>query len=261
MNTDTIIAVDHVTFGYRKRQTVLDDVSLTVPQGQTLALLGYNGVGKTTLFNLIVGLLRPRSGRCVINQALVPSMRDVFLMTERANLVDSMTLRDNIKFRALLFADGDSKSRDVNPADLDDEPLIRAFELGPHLDKKVSELSSGLRKRAGLVAGMLFDSHVIMLDEPTNHLDPITRDLFIDYINQLHVAGRTILTITHDLEYCWKAAERVVILDDRHIVKDIMLADVPDYETFTDIATLGRDREGVDFGIQRTGDTTSESRG
>ena len=48
MNTDTIIAVDHVTFGYRKRQTVLDDVSLTVPQGQTLALLGYNGVGKTT---------------------------------------------------------------------------------------------------------------------------------------------------------------------------------------------------------------------
>ena len=77
MNTDTIIAVDHVTFGYRKRQTVLDDVSLTVPQGQTLALLGYNGVGKTTLFNLIVGLLLPRCGSCGIDLAHVTAMRDV----------------------------------------------------------------------------------------------------------------------------------------------------------------------------------------
>lgn len=261
MNADTIIAVDHVTFGYRKRQTVLDDVSLTVPMGQTMALLGYNGVGKTTLFNLIVGLLRPRSGRCIINQALVPSMRDVFLMTERANLVDSMTLRDNIRFRALLFDGAGSAPRDVNPAALDDEPLIRAFELGPHLDKKVSELSSGLRKRAGLVAGMLFDPHVIMLDEPTNSIDPITRDLFIDYINQLHLDGRTIMTITHNLEYCWKAAERVVILDDRRIVKDIMLADVPDHETFTGIATLGRGHADVDFGLRRAAGESSERRG
>lgn len=259
MNADTIIAVDHVTFGYKKRQIVLDDVSLEMPQGQTMALLGYNGVGKTTLFNLIVGLLRPWSGRCVINQALVPSMRDVFLMTERANLIGSMTVRDNIRFRALLFADGGAEA--VDPAVLDDEPLIRAFELGPHLDTKVTELSSGLRKRAGLVAGMLFDPHVIMLDEPTNSIDPITRDLFIDYVNQLHVDGRTILTITHDLEYCWKTAERVVILDDRHIVKDIVLADVPDYETFTGIATLGRGHADVDFGLPRTVGESSERRG
>lgn len=252
MTADTIIAVDHVSFGYRKRQTVLDDVSLTVPQGQTMALLGYNGVGKTTLFKLIVGLLRPEHGRCIINQALVPSMRDVFLMTEQANLIGSMTVRDNIRFRALLFADGaGAKAVRVDAKTLESEPLVQGFELEPHLDKKVSELSSGLRKRAGLVAGMLFDPHVIMLDEPTNSIDPITRDLFIDYINQLHLDGRTIMTITHDLEYCWKTAERVVILNDRHIVNDVMLVDVPDYETFTRIATLGRSHADVDFGLQR----------
>lgn len=261
MNTDTIIAVDHVTFGYRKRRAVLDDVSLEVPRGQTMALLGYNGVGKTTLFNLIVGLLRPWSGRCVINQELVPSMRDVFLMTERADLINSMTVRDNIRFRALLFGGAGSGARGVDPTALDDEPLVRAFELGPHLDKKATDLSSGLRKRAGLVAGMLFDPRVILLDEPTNSIDPITRDLFIDYVNQLHAAGRTVLTITHDLEYCWKAAERVVVLDDRHVVEDVMLADVPDYGTFTDIATLGRGHADVDFGLRRTGGETSERRG
>lgn len=252
MNAGSIIAVDHVTFGYRKHQTVLDDISFAVPKGQTLALLGYNGVGKTTLFNLIVGLLRPRRGRCMINQAFVPSMRDVFLMTERANLIGSMSVRDNIRFRALLFSDGSADMRKPDPTALDDEPLVRAFELGPHLDKKVSELSSGLRKRAGLVAGMLFDPHVIMLDEPTNSIDPITRDLFIDYLDQLHADGRTILTITHDLEYCWKVAERVIILDERHVARDIMLTDVSDYDTFTGIATLEHAHGDVDFGLRRT---------
>lgn len=243
------VAVEHVTFGYGRRQTVLDDVSFTVPQGQSVAILGYNGVGKTTLFKLITGLLRPRSGRCVINGMLVTSMRDVFLMTEHANLISAMSVRDNIRFRGLLF-DPDGMGG-MDPSRLGGEPLVRAFELGPFLDTRVSRLSSGMRGRAGLVAGMLFDPHVIMLDEPTNSIDPITRDLLIDYVNRLHACGRTILTVTHDLEYCWKTTDRAVILDDRRIAGDVMLADIPDYETFTHIATLGHDRRTVDFGLER----------
>ncbi|WP_435369414.1 ATP-binding cassette domain-containing protein, partial [Bifidobacterium dentium] len=131
------------------------------------------------------------------------------------------------------------------------EPLVRAFELGPFLDTRVSRLSSGMRGRAGLVAGMLFDPHVIMLDEPTNSIDPITRDLLIDYVNRLHACGRTILTVTHDLEYCWKTMDRAVILDDRRIAGDVMLADIPDHGTFTHIATLGHGRRTVDFGLER----------
>ena len=192
------VAVEHVTFGYGGRQTVPDDVSFTVPQGQSVAIPGYNGVGKTTSFKLIAGLLRPRSGRCVINGTLVPSMRDVFLMTEHANLISAMSVRDNIRFR-----------------------------------------------------GLLFDPHVIMLDGPTNSIDPITRDLLIDYVNRLHACGRTILTVTHDLEYCWKTMDRAVILDDRRIAGDVMLADIPDHEAFTHIATLRHDRRTVDFGLER----------
>lgn len=246
---DMSVAVEHVTFGYGRRQTVLDDVSFTVPQGQSVAILGYNGVGKTTLFKLITGLLRPRSGRCVINGMLVPSMRDVFLMTEHANLISAMSVRDNIRFRGLLF-DPDGTGG-MDPSRLGGEPLVRAFELGPFLDTRVSRLSSGMRGRAGLVAGMLFDPHVIMLDEPTNSIDPITRDLLIDYVNRLHACGRTILTVTHDLEYCWKTMDRAVILGDRRIAGDVMLADIPDYETFTHIATLGHGRRTVDFGLER----------
>lgn len=252
-NNNTIISVEHVTFGYKRDQTVLDDIGFTVPQGQSLALLGYNGVGKTTLFRLIVGRLRPREGRCVIDKHLVPSMREVFQMTENGNLVDTMTVRDNIRFRQLLFgaqaAGGNGSFSEQGQ--LEQHPLVQAFELGPHLDKKVLELSSGLRKRAGIVAGMIFDPHVIMMDEPTNAIDPITCDLLTEYISQLKADGRTLLTITHDLEYCWDVADRVIILDNKHIVKDIMRADFPDYESFTKTATLGHESKHVDFGLSR----------
>ena len=251
MNDNTIISVRHVTFGYRKREPVLEDVSLDVPRGQSLGVLGYNGVGKTTLLNLIIGLLRPQRGRCVINAGLVPAMRDVFSMTERANLIDAMTVRDNIRFRSLLFADRD----DPDPVDLDalaEHPLVRAFELGEHLDKKVSDLSSGLRKRAGLVAGMLFDPHVVLLDEPTNAVDPMTRRLLFDYANELRAAGRTLLTVTHDLEYCWRTTDRVVVLDHGHVALDADVAGFADYEAFERAATLGREDRKVDFGIKKT---------
>ena len=88
-----------------------------------------------------------------------------------------MTVRDNIHFRQLLFRSGKGIADGGHTVDskrLEDEPLVRAFELEGHLDKKVAELSTGLRKRVGIVAGMLFDPHVIMLDEPSNAIDPIT---------------------------------------------------------------------------------------
>ena len=102
-----------------------------------ILVIGVNGVGKTTLFKLITGLLRPRSGRCVINGMLVPSMRDVFLMTEHANLISAMSVRDNIRFRGLLF-DPDGTGG-MDPSRLGGEPLVRAFELGPFLVRKLLE--------------------------------------------------------------------------------------------------------------------------
>ena len=117
----------------------------------------------------------------------------------------------------------------------------------------IHPLSTGLRKRVGIVAGMLFDPHVIMLDEPSNAIDPITRSLLVDYVNQLRADERTLLTVTHDLEYCWNVADRIIILDDEHLVKDMMLAEFDDYEAFTKASTLGRDRTHVDFGLPARG--------
>lgn len=246
--TPLAIRVTDMTFGYRRRKPVLEHIDLDVPAGQSLGILGYNGVGKTTLFGVITGLLRPQEGSATINVDVFRSMREVFQLTDSGNLSPTMTIRENLRFRSMLYA----THADPHPLDLkhlDQLPMVRAFELGEHLDKKVKDLSSGLRKRAGIMAGMLFDPQLILLDEPTNAVDPVTRQLLIDLMRQLKADGRTILTITHDLDYCWEVADRVIVLDDKHVVKDCLLADFGDIDAFRQAATLGRERDHVDFGL------------
>lgn len=247
MNTTDIIKVNDLTFGYKRKQAVLEHITFTVPKGQSLAILGYNGVGKTTLFDLIVGLRRPWSGYAAINKAFVPSMRDVFQMSEQAGLIDTMTVRENFKFRKMLFKPKDDDKTFFEA--LEKNPLVQAFELNDQLDKKVSDLSSGLRKRVGIVAGMMFDPHVIMLDEPTNAIDPMTHDLLTEYMGRLRADGRTILTITHDLHYCWNVADRIIVLDHKHIALDAMLSDFSSFDEFSKAALLGHEYKHIDFGL------------
>lgn len=247
MNTTDIIRVNDLTFGYKRKQAVLEHITFAVPKGQSLAILGYNGVGKTTLFDLIVGLRRPWSGYAAINKAFVPSIRDVFQMTEQGGLIDTMTVRENFKFRKMLFKPKDDDKTFFEA--LEKNPLVRAFELNDQLDKKVSDLSSGLRKRVGIVAGMMFDPHVIMLDEPTNAIDPLTRDLLIEYMGRLRADNRTILTITHDLHYCWNVSDRIIVLDHKHIALGAMLSDFNSFDEFSKAAMLGKEHEHVDFGL------------
>ena len=244
------IRVHDLTFGYRRNRPVLEPIDLDVPAGQALGILGYNGVGKTTLFSLITGLLRPQHGSATINADVFHSMRDVFQLTESGNLAMTMTVRENLRFRAMLYATRDNP-HPIDLEHLDELPMVRAFQLQEHLDKKVKELSTGLRKRVGIMAGLLLDPRLILLDEPTNAVDPITRQLLIDLMRQLKADGRTILTITHDLDYCRQVADRVVVIDDKRVARDLTVADYADEAAFRQAATLGRERGHVDFGLRK----------
>ncbi|PLS24522.1 ABC transporter ATP-binding protein [Bifidobacterium imperatoris] len=254
-NNDTIgtdqvpaIRITDMTFGYKRSKPVLEHINLDVPVGQSLGILGYNGVGKTTLFGIITGLLRPQHGSAAINSNVFHSMREVFQLSDSGNLSPTMTVRENLKFRSMLYATHENP-HPIDMQHLDKLPMVQAFELGEHLDKKIKDLSSGLKKRAGIVAGMLFGPKLILLDEPTNAVDPITRQLLIDLMKQLKASGRTILTITHDLEYCWEVTDRIIILDNKHLVKDCDISDFPNIDAFKQAATLGHERNNVNFGI------------
>ncbi|WP_289094320.1 ATP-binding cassette domain-containing protein [uncultured Bifidobacterium sp.] len=247
-STPIAISVRNVTFGYTRHDTVLDHVGFDVPHGQSLAVLGYNGVGKTTLFRIITGLLRPRSGEAIVNADVIHGMRDVFMLSADGALAMQLSLRENISFRAKLFA----TRQDPSPIDLDQLdrlPLIEAFGLADRLDTKVGELSSGLRRRADIAVGLLFHPHLVMLDEPTNAVDPATRDLLIELSHQLSDSGRTLLTITHDLDYCWRIADRAILFDHGRIAIDRRIADFPDFDTFKAAMTIDEPHPAVSFGF------------
>ena len=204
-----------VDFG---RQRVLRDISLSIPRGQTLAVIGESGCGKTVLLKTIIGLLRPSRGRVHFDGQDLARLSEKDLTQQRtrfgflfqqAALFDSMTIAQNIAFPLRQHT---RKSRD----EMRQVVAARLAEVGLSesvLGKKPAELSGGMRKRVGLARALALEPEIILYDEPTTGLDPIMSDV----INELILSTRrqhpvTSVVVTHDMRTARKVADRVVML-------------------------------------------------
>jgi phospholipid/cholesterol/gamma-HCH transport system ATP-binding protein len=204
-----------VRFG---RQQVLSNVHLDVAPGETLALIGESGCGKSVTLKLIVGLLQPTDGEVRFGGRLVREMGEKELIALRlrvgflfqgAALFDSLSVFDNVAFG--VRAKGGTGEADVSrivKERLGEVGLPEAVQA-----KMPAELSGGMRKRVGLARAMALDPDVMLYDEPTTGLDPIMTDV----INELIVRTRsrrpiTSVVVTHEMRTVHKAADRVVML-------------------------------------------------
>lgn len=203
-----------VRFG---RQQVLRDITLQIPRGQTLALIGESGCGKTVTMKALIGLVRPQQGTvrfdgqnlAKLNEKQLTKQRIRFgFLFQSAALFDSMTVAQNVSFPLRQHS---RKSRD----EIHEITIARLQDVGLSADvatKKPAELSGGMRKRVGLARALALNPEIILYDEPTTGLDPIMSDV----INELIIRTRerypvTSVVVTHDMNTARKVADRIIM--------------------------------------------------
>jgi ABC-2 type transport system ATP-binding protein len=186
--------------------TALDDCNLTVRRGEIFGLLGPNGAGKTTLLRLLLGYLRPTSGRATID-GLDCERQSLEVRRRVAYLPGDVRLFPALRAREVLDFCGGLRDRDYT---------ARARRLAERLDldlnRRTTAMSTGMRQKLGLIAALAVAAPTILLDEPTANLDPTARNEVLALVREARSAGRTIMFSSHILDEVDRLCDRVAIL-------------------------------------------------
>lgn len=213
-----------VTRAYGQVQA-LRGITLTVRDGERLALLGKSGSGKSTLLNLLGGLDRPSSGRIDVagrdlaalssRQLAEHRLRTVGIIFQSFNLIGARTAIDNVEL-PLVFAGLSLRERREKA-----RAALAAVGLGERLRHRPSELSGGEGQRVAIARALVNDPRIVLADEPTGNLDSATAAAIMDVLLS-HVARRqaTLVLVTHDEDLARKSATRIVWLSDGQVTRE-----------------------------------------
>ena len=189
---------------------VLKDVNLTVEQGEFVAIVGFSGAGKTTLVSLIAGLIRPTTGKIMLNGAEITAPGpDRGIVFQNYSLLPWLSVFENI----LLAVEAVHPDWPANRRREHVEKYIAMVNLTPARDKRPGELSGGMRQRVSVARALAMDPQILLLDEPLSALDALTRATLQDEISRIREeTHKTVLLITNDPDEGIYLADRIIPL-------------------------------------------------
>lgn len=218
----------HKKFG---DQTVLNGISLQVKRGETVAVLGRSGIGKSVLLKLIIGLQPSDSGSVKIDGQEITSLdvkqlnevrKRIGFLFQQAALYDSLTVEENVAFplsRHTTMPGADRKKRA--------RELLGSVGMDQDLEKMPSEISGGMQKRVGLARALALDPSILLFDEPTAGLDPITAAEIGKLILELKQKREmTAIVVTHDIRGAKVFSDRMVLIHEGNILAEGPLTDL-----------------------------------
>ena len=227
MDPNVVIALDRVSkqFAGKRDVTALHDVSLSIPRGEMVSIVGPSGSGKSTLLNLVGGLDRPTSGDVRVDGASLAGLSDDGLTKVRRdkigfvfqffNLLPTLSCLENVGLP--LHLRGWSRRK----VDARARELLTLVRLDHRLEHLPEELSGGERQRVAIARALSIYPPVLLADEPTGNLDTQTGEDILALIRDLHTRlGSTVVIVTHDMTVA-QSCERTISLRDGRIVQDV----------------------------------------
>ena len=208
-----IITIDNVCKNYKAKKA-LDNVSLSIKQGELFGLLGVNGAGKTTLIKILCGLTKKTSGTVTINNFNLDEEIDkikeiIDISPQETSVANNLTVKENLEFFANIYNNNDVKT--INE-------IIDIFNLNEVLNQRAKTLSGGYKRRLSIAIALISKPKILFLDEPTLGLDVFARRELWNIIKKLQ-KNITIILTSHYLEEIENLCDRVAILSNGKLLK------------------------------------------
>ncbi|PAW92755.1 ABC transporter ATP-binding protein [Mucilaginibacter sp. MD40] len=222
---EVVVNIAHVAKSFGNKD-VLKDINLQLKRGENVVVLGKSGQGKSVTIQCIVGMLTPDKGTVKVFGNDVAQMGEeqlkelrikIGFLFQSGALYDSMTVRENMEFPLTRI----KKMTDQAEIDKLVEEALDGVGLKEAIDKMPSDLSGGMRKRAGLARTLIMQPEIMLYDEPTTGLDPITSREISELILRMQEKYKTSsIIITHDMECARITADRIVIMNDGEYIAE-----------------------------------------
>ncbi len=216
------IVLEHVSFEYPGGFLAVEDVSLTIKQGEKVAILGQNGAGKTTTVKLMNNLHKPTKGVVMVgdmdtrNYTTAYVSRTVgYVFQNPDEQIFNPTIYEEVSF-------GPKSSLKLPPDQVASrtEAALKATELWDHKDRNPFDLPLSIRKFVTIASVLAIDNEVLIYDEPTAGQDLRGTRLLEKLADEQHKAGKTVITITHDIEFAARNFQRIIVMSNKHVIGD-----------------------------------------